>query len=101
VVYGEWKTGKNIRAFTMALQNLAIKLGIIIRVSVVTFGLGAIGFVANVDQSAQTVRGIATIMSFSPATVCFIAAAIFFFGYKIQDSEAVKMREEIEARSGK
>jgi len=101
VVYGEWKTGKNIRAFTMALQNLAIKLGILIRVAIVTLGLGAIGFIANADPSPQVKSGISAIMSFSPAAVCFIAAVIFFFGYKIQDSDVLKMREDIEARSGK
>ena len=99
VVYGEWKTGKNIRAFTMSLQNVAIKLGVLIRVAVLMFGLIAIGYVANTDPSAQVVSGIASLMSFSPATVCFIAAIIFFFGYKITDSEAAKMRDEIAARS--
>ena len=99
VVYGEWKTGKNIRAFTMSLQNVAVKLGILIRVSVLTLGLTAIGYVANADPSPRVVSGIASMMSFSPAIVCFIAAAIFFFGYKILDSDAARMREEIEARS--
>jgi Na+/melibiose symporter-like transporter len=99
VIYGEWKTGKNIRAFTMSLQNVAVKLGIIIRVAVVTLGLGAIGYVANADPSEAVRSGIASLMSFSPAAVCFIAATTFFFGYKIQDSEAAKMHAEIEARS--
>ena len=99
VVYGEWKTGKSIRGFTMALQNVAVKLGIIIRVAVVTIGLGAIGYIANTDPSPHVVGGIASLMSFSPSVVCFTAAIIFFFGYKIQDSEAAKMRDEIAARS--
>jgi len=99
VVFGEWKTGKNIRAFTMSLQNVAVKLGILIRVSVLTLGLTAIGYIANAEPTGQVIGGIASIMSFSPAIVCFIAAAVFFFGYKIHDSDAAKMRQEIEARS--
>ena len=99
VVYGEWKTGKNIRAFTMSIQNVAIKLSVLIRISVLTLGLSAIGYVANTDPSPQVVSGISSMMSFSPAIVCFIAATIFFFGFKIQDSEVVRMREEIAARS--
>ena len=99
VIYGEWKTGKNIRAFTMALQNVAVKLGILIRTAVVTLGLGAIGYIANADPSPHVKSGIASLMSFSPAAVCFIAVIIFYFGYRIQDSETAKMREEIEARS--
>jgi Na+/melibiose symporter-like transporter len=99
VTYGEWKTGKNIRAFTMSLQNVAIKLSILIRVSVLTFGLGAIGYIANTDPSPRVVGGISALMSFSPAAVCFIAAIIFFFGFKLHDSEMAKMREEIAART--
>jgi GPH family glycoside/pentoside/hexuronide:cation symporter/glucuronide carrier protein len=99
VVYGEWKTGKNIRAFTMSLQNVAIKLSVLIRVYVLTYGLSAIGYIANADPSPRVVGGVAALMSFSPAAVCFIAAVIFFFGFKTQDSEIAKMREEIEART--
>jgi len=98
VVYGEWRTGKNIRAFTMSLQNVAVKLSIISRVAVITLGLGAIGYVANADPSDQVRRGIASLMSFAPAIVCLISAGIFFIGYRIQDSEALRMREEIAAR---
>ena len=47
VVYGEWKTGKNISAFTMALMNLRVKVGVLVRSAVVTAGLMTIGFVAN------------------------------------------------------
>jgi glucuronide carrier protein len=99
VTYGEWKTGRNIRAFTMSLQNVAIKLGILIRVAVLTYGLVAIGYVANADPSSRVVKGISSLMSFSPAAVCFIGAIVFFLGYKIHDPEAAKMREEIEVRS--
>ena len=38
VIYGEWKTGKNIRAFTMALLNFPIKMAVLIRSAVVTLG---------------------------------------------------------------
>ena len=99
VVYGEWKTGTSIRAFTMSLQNVAVKLGILIRTAVLTYGLILIGFIANTDPSPRVVGGIASLMSFSTAAVCFIAMIIFFFGYKIHESEVVKMREEIAARS--
>ena len=100
VVYGEWKTGKNIRGFTMSLQNVSIKLAILIRVTVVTFGLAAIGFIANTEPTEQVRNGIVSLMSFSPAIVCFCAAILFFFGYKkMNDSDVAKMREEIAARS--
>jgi glucuronide carrier protein len=95
VVYGEWKTGKNIRAFTMALQTFPIKLGNFIRSGVITFGLMAIGFVANRNPSPEMVEGISSIMSFTPAIACIISAAIFYFGYSIEDKHIRQMEKEI------
>ena len=36
VIYGEWKTGRNIRAFTMALMNIPIKVGVFLRSVIVS-----------------------------------------------------------------
>jgi Na+/melibiose symporter-like transporter len=98
VVYGEWKTGKNIRGFTMALQTFAIKVGVLIRSGVITFGLIAIGFVANTEPTPKVVDGISIITSFTPAIACIISAGIFFFGYRIEDKRILRMEEEIPAR---
>jgi GPH family glycoside/pentoside/hexuronide:cation symporter len=98
VVYGEWASGVNIRAFTMGLQSFSIKVGILIRSAVVYFGLRAIGFVANADPSAGVVEGIRSIMIFTPAAACVTAAAIFFFGYKLDDAHILRMQDEIVSR---
>jgi Na+/melibiose symporter-like transporter len=98
VIYGEWKTGKNIRAFTMALMNFPIKVGVLIRSAVVPLGLMAIGFVANAPPTPRVMGGITTIMTLTPALATAIAAAIFFFGYRIEESHVVKMQDEIAAR---
>jgi glucuronide carrier protein len=101
VVYGEWKTGKNIRALTMGLLNLPIKIGVFIRSAVVTIGLTIIGFVANVEPSKEVVDGIASLMIFSPTAFSVMAAVIFFFGYKMEESQVAKMQEDIAAKSSK
>ena len=98
VVYGEWKTGKNIQAFTMSLLTLPIKIGVLVRSGVVTLGLMAIGFVANTVPAQNVVDGIRSIMIISPAAACLIAAATFYFGYKIDDERIMQMQEEIAAR---
>jgi Na+/melibiose symporter-like transporter len=98
VIYGEWKTEKNIRAFTMALLNFPIKLAILVRSAVVTLGLMAIGFVANAVPTARVVDGISSIMTFAPAAACAIAAVIFYYGYRIEDKTVVQMQDEIAAR---
>jgi len=99
VVYGEWKTGKDNRAFTMALQSFPIKVAILIRSGVVTFGLMAIGFVANTDPSQTVLEGIRSIMIFAPAAACAISAVIFFLGYRIEDTHILKMQDEIAERN--
>ena len=98
VVYGEWKTAKNIRAFTMALMNLPIKVGVLIRSGIVTAGLMAIGFVANATPTPRVVEGIRSMMALAPAAGYAIAAAIFYFGYKIEETDILKMQEELTAR---
>jgi len=98
VVYGEWKTGKNIMAFTMALLNFPIKLAILVRSAVVTLGLVAIGFVANTVPTAGVVDGIRSIMTLMPAAAAAIAAAVFYRGYRIEDRNVVQMQDEIGAR---
>jgi Na+/melibiose symporter-like transporter len=98
VIYGEWKTERNIRAFTMALLNFPIKLAILVRSAVVTVGLVAIGFVANAAPTPKVVDGISSIMTLAPAAACAIAAAVFYYGYKIEDKAVVQMQDEIAAR---
>jgi Na+/melibiose symporter-like transporter len=98
VVYGEWKTGQSIRAFTMALLNFPIKVGVLIRSAVLTAGLVAIGFVANATPTPRVTEGIHSIMTLTPAVGYAIAAVIFYFGYKIDDKHVLQMQEEIAAR---
>jgi Na+/melibiose symporter-like transporter len=100
VIYGEWKTGKNIRAFTMALLNFPIKLGILVRSAVVTLGLTAIGYVANSVPGPSVINGISYIMTLSPAVLCLLAALVFYYGYRIEDQQVLRMQDEISARKG-
>lgn len=97
-VYGEWKTSRNIRAFTMALMNFPIKVGVLIRSAVVTGGLMAIGFVANAAPAPRVVEGIRTMMTLTPALGYAIAALIFYFGYRMEESHVLSMQDEIAAR---
>ncbi|MBN1833210.1 MAG: MFS transporter [Deltaproteobacteria bacterium] len=98
VVYGEWKTGKNIQAFTMSLLTLPLKFGLLIRSGIIMVGLMTIGFVANTTPTPAVVNGISSIMIYSPAVTCALAAVVFYFGYRIEDKHVVQMQDEIAAR---
>jgi Na+/melibiose symporter-like transporter len=97
VVYGEWKTGKNIQAFTMSLLTLPVKLGLLIRAGIINVGLMSISFVAG-KSSPEVVNGISSIMIYSPAVAAAIAGAIFYFGYRIEEKHVLQMQDEIAAR---
>ena len=97
VVYGEWKTGKNIQAFTMSLLTLPVKFGLLIRSGIINVGLMSIGFVAG-KSTAEVVSGINAIMIYSPAIASALAGAVFYFGYRIEDKDVLKMQDEIAAR---
>ncbi len=98
VVYGEWKTGENSRAFTMSLIAFSAKIGVLLRSAAIALGLGAIHFVANAVPTPAVVRGILGLMTFVPAAMGAIAVVIFYLGYKIEDAEVPRMRDEIAAR---
>ncbi|MDM7994177.1 MAG: MFS transporter [Acidobacteriota bacterium] len=98
VIYGEWKTGSNIRAFTMALMNIPIKVGVFLRSVILSVGLGAIGFVANAAPTPDVISGISSLITLIPAAACGIAAVIFYFGYRLDDRQVLHMQEEIASR---
>ena len=98
VVYGEWKTGENSRAFAMSLIAFSAKIGVLLRSAAVALGLGAIQFVANAVPTPEVVRGILGLTTFVPAAIGAIAVVIFYFGYKIEDAEVPRLRDEIAAR---
>jgi Na+/melibiose symporter-like transporter len=98
VIYGEWKTGVNIRAFAMALGAFSAKIGVLLRSAVIALGLLAIQFVPNTTPTPRVVGGIRSFMTLAPAAACAIAAVIFYYGYKIEDKTVIKMQDEIAAR---
>ncbi len=97
-IYGEWKTGKSIRGFTLALLTIPIKVGVLLRAGVIGLGLIAIGYIANTVPVQSVVDGIRSIMIFSPAAASAIAAVMFYFGYRLDEKDILKMQEEIAAR---
>jgi Na+/melibiose symporter-like transporter len=101
VVYGEWKTGENIRAFAMSLIAFSAKIGVLLRSAVIALGLVAIQFVANADPTPRVVSGISSLMTLVPAAACAIAVIIFCYGYRIEDKDVLQMQNEIAAKKGK
>lgn len=97
VVYGEWKTGENIQAFIMSLLMLPVKFGLLIRSGIIAVGLMSIGYIAGTTPTQEVVGGIGAIMIYGPAVTSFLAGAIFFFGYRMDEKDILRMQDEIAA----
>lgn len=98
VIYYKHKTGVDARGFIMTMLCVPIKVGSLIKGVVLSVGLAAAGYVANSAPSAQTVDGVAGLMSIYPAA--FIAFGVFIFAlfYKLTESEVDRLTAEIEER---
>ena len=58
----------------------------------------AIGYVANAIPGPGVIDGIRYIMTLSPAASCLIAALVFYYGYRIEDQQVIRMQDDISAR---
>ena len=56
------------------------------------------GYVANTTPSPREIEGIRSIMVFAPAVAAALAAVAFYFGYRIEDEDVMRMQEDIAAR---
>ena len=82
----------------MSLLMLPVKFGLLIRFGIIMVGLMSIGFVANTTPTPEVVNGINSIMIYSPAVTCAIAGVVFYFGYRIDERDILRMQDEIAAR---
>jgi Na+/melibiose symporter-like transporter len=57
-----------------------------------------IGFEANTTPTQRVIDGISSMITLGPAAAYLVAAAIFFFGYKLNEAHVLQMQQEINAR---
>ena len=94
--YGQWKHGQRSTGLIFSTGTFSMKIGWSIGPAVSMALLSVFGFVANVDQSPETIQGLRYIMSFIPAGVaCLAAAAVLFYGIDL------KTEKEMEAAIAK
>ena len=102
IVYSEWKTGKNATGWISGLQNVPLKIGVLLRGIVIGAVLGAAGFSADIDPSAATLalqEGICNGFMTIPAILLLVSAALLFFGFRITKDKVEQYQREIDARN--
>ncbi len=90
--YGYYKTGKDASAFIMSMFTIPIKIGASLAGAVAGFGLGLIGYVADMEMTAQVAGHMMDIICYIPA-VCGIIAILLMSFYKLTDKNMEKIME--------
>lgn len=99
VDYSQWKHGRDLKPFMMALFNLVPKIGTTVGSFIMGWGLVAVGFdKANVTESA--VQGIRMLFSLVPGSI-LILGVIMFIIFPLNDEEVRQMQAEIRERKAK
>lgn len=95
--YGEWKTGKSVRAVNMALVIFPIKLGVLIGGSIASYGLAYIGFVAGTTDP-NVINGI-RFMATVPNIVAAVLAAAAIIAYPLSKSKMAEIQQALRERA--
>jgi GPH family glycoside/pentoside/hexuronide:cation symporter len=88
--FTEWKTHRRATAMTFAGILFALKLGLSLGGAIAGKLLSFYGYVANVEQTAATLKGIRYMMSVYPAILFFIGVGALFF-YEIDKKTEKEM----------
>jgi GPH family glycoside/pentoside/hexuronide:cation symporter len=97
--YSEWKTGRRATGLVFSASSMTQKLGWTIGGSVTLWLLAYFGFKANIDQSAETIKGIKLMISFIPGIAALISGAFMYF-YQLSESKVKEITAALEARRG-
>lgn len=95
--YGEWRTGQRVEAPLFGLVSLANKTSLAVGTWALAGLLEGVGFVANVDQSPETLSGMRMIMTVVPI-VGFLASAFVIVFFPFNASDHGRMIKEIGRR---
>jgi GPH family glycoside/pentoside/hexuronide:cation symporter len=95
--YGEWKFRRRNTGLIFAAATMAQKGGAALAGITSGFLLAATGYVANAQQSAQSLRGILLMMNIVPGLLCLLAAGVTLV-YRLDDATMRKIEQDLLAR---
>src|SRR5690606_20960390 len=88
IEYGEKVTGRRVESLSFGFSAFTLKIAMGVGTAVYGMLLEAIGFVANRDQSAETLAGMKAIMTFWPIPLVLISmVAVYFYPFRPGDHE--------------
>ncbi|MGG3467207.1 glycoside-pentoside-hexuronide (GPH):cation symporter [Neobacillus pocheonensis] len=99
--YHEWKTGERTEGVVYSSYSFFRKLAQALAGFIPGVALGLIGYVPNVQQTANTLLGIKGLMFLAPALFNLIACAILIVVYNLTDEKYKKIVEELKTKNSK
>lgn len=97
VEYGEWVTGQRTESFIFGLFQLFLKAALGIGAGLFGWLLDAVGYVANAEQSPETLAGLKAIMIWLPGLGLAVAGLVMVL-YPIKRGDHERIVEELAAR---
>jgi glycoside/pentoside/hexuronide:cation symporter, GPH family len=93
----EWKTRRRATGLLMAGSLFSLKLGLAVGGWFTAWILEYYGFVANQEQTSETLTGIVLLMSLYPAVVGILGTFLMFF-YPLTNKAMVQIEQDLKAR---
>jgi len=95
--YSEWQNGRRATGLIMAASLFSLKLGLTLGGAIVGWLLAYYGFVANQEQTLETINGIKLLMSIYPAIAGLIGGLLMIM-YPLNNKMVEKIEVELAAR---
>ncbi len=92
--FAEWKQGRRMTGLVYSAGTLSMKFGTGVAGALTGWLLTAYGYVANTQQTAETLEGVRMLISVYPAVAAGIAIAVFSL-YPLSDSTVTTMTQEL------
>jgi GPH family glycoside/pentoside/hexuronide:cation symporter len=97
--YGEWKSGRRTTGLVFSALQFAQKLGLAVGAGLTGIILAWFGFIANVEQSDQSINGIRLMFSIFPAALALAGVVAVLF-YPLRDKKVQEIEAELNERHG-
>lgn len=101
VDYHEWKSGERTEGVVYSSYSFFRKLAQALAGFIPGIALGLIGYIPNVQQSAETLMGLKGLMFLAPAILNIIGVIVLFFFYNLTDDLYSKIVTELKERTEK
>jgi len=96
VVYAQWKLGIRNDGLVFSMRTFMSKISSAIGGGLAAFLLGIYGYVANAEQTQQTLNGIFHMNTIWPAVATVLGIIPFLF-YDLTDKKVIEITAELEA----